>query len=475
MLAASTPFPQKDTLTVIDERKLTERGLPSAVEAEQALLGQLLYDNASYHTYGMASLDERVFALGSNRRIFEILRTFILEGKAVDLLLLREHLQSSGELEHVGGMMHLLALGDNVIRQPTNAVPRYISVLREKYQLRTAMVTSQRIFDDAVDQKTSASDIIARSIMDLQELADNSADDAIQSAGQFLDTQGDPEQMFEKLATLRGINLGLYQFDEMSGGQQPGDLIIVAARPSMGKTAWACNVAWNVAVNDGKIVAFFTLEQNRNTMIRRMLASSARVEYKRIRDNKLTIQEKRLLLERRDMLAKAPLYLDDQQGLTASRIKSKCLRLKNTVGLDAVYIDQLSHVSTKDVEERGMQLREKVGLQTKIFKRMAKELNVPVTVFNQLKRSDGKGEIIPKLQDLKESGNIEEDADVVMFLHRPEYYDKTDATLRGKAQMHLAKNREGATGVVDCEYFGNIMKWEDLVSTQHSFDDYSKW
>jgi replicative DNA helicase len=214
-------------------------------------------------------------------------------------------------------------------------------------------------------------------------------------------------------------------------------------------------------VIEDKITAVFTLEQDKNTMIRRMLSIESRVQYDDVLTGSLTPHAGRMLMEQREILMNAPLYLEDQHGLTVSRIKSKCARLKRTVGLDIVFIDQLSKVSDADIYQKGMPKPERVGKQTTALKEMAQELGVPVVVFNQLKRPDGKGGNLPQLSDLKESGSLEEDADVVIFLHRPEYYDKGDENLRDKGQMILAKNREGKTDTFDCTFKGSIMRWED--------------
>jgi len=458
-----------------DERKIAERGLPAAPEMEYALLGAILFDNKAFLTYGLASFDERCFSLGATRSVFVSIRKHIIAGNSIDWLMLKTHYETSGRLESVGGANFFYDLSDKYVIRSV-MIPEYIAVLKEKYRYRMAIGVAHDITEVSFEQQMNARDLIQKSIGYLEELAEQDTDDALQPVGTYLESQGPPEQMFEQMATLRGINLGFDQWDNATGGLQPKDLIIIAARPSMGKTAWACNVAHNVSVA-GKVVAFFTLEQKRETMIRRMLSAAARVDYTTIRKNTLTPHERSLILEQREILSRAPLYLDDTPGMTCSRIRSKCQRLKAQVGqLDLILIDQLSHVNGSDLWERGMQLREVIGKQTKALKRTGQDLGAPVVVFNQLKRADGKGDILPRLTDLKESGNIEEDADLVGFLHRPEYFDRKDESLRGKAQMILAKNREGATAEIDCEYDGAIMRWKDEVATQNSFDDYAgRW
>jgi replicative DNA helicase len=303
--------------------------------------------------------------------------------------------------------------------------------------------------------------VLLRTIEDLRELAEQHPDSDLLSVGAILEAQGPPESMLERLTTLEGVKLGFDNIDANTHGLQPETLNIVAARPSMGKTAWMCKAARHSAVIEERVTAVFTLEQKKETMIRRMLSIESRVAYDDILTGSLTPHHGRMMLEQREMLLRAPLYLDDQPGLTVSRIKSKCMRLQRTKGLDIVFVDQLSKVSNADVYQKGMPKSEWVGKQSAAFKLMAQELKVPVVVFNQLKRPEGKGVVMPSLSDLKESGSLEEDADVVIFLHRPEYYDKGDENLRDKGQMILAKNREGKTDTFDCTFKGSIMRWED--------------
>lgn len=459
---------------MLDERKLIEQGLPQDTVAEKTILGALLWDNKLFYTEGADTLDESDFALSSHRTIFRAMRNFLLDGRTIDSLILRADLISNGCLDSVGGYEYLLSFEEYY---RWKHIREYVAIVREHSLRRGALLVAQRIFDEAMNGRLRTRDILEGSISTLQDAARESHSEDLQRVGDFLATQGTPEQMFDRLATYDGLKFHFDGLDELIGGLQPGDLCVVAARPSMGKTAWACNIAHNIAVKGGKTTAFFSLEQSRNAMIRRMLAAAARVDYKDIRNNDLRAQDRELLLERRAILATAPLYIDDQTGLTGSRIKSKCARLKEEHGLDIAIIDQLSKMSMADCKERDFRL--KIGEQTKGLKRMGQDLGIPVVVFNQLSRESGKrSDPRPQLSDLKESGNIEEDADVVIFLHRPEYYDKTDDSLKGKGENIVAKNREGATGIAHCTWNGRIMRWEDIVepvAQQDNFYDRGNW
>jgi replicative DNA helicase len=248
---------------------------------------------------------------------------------------------------------------------------------------------------------------------------------------------------------------------------KPGEYWVVAARPRIGKTAWMCSAAFHTSAREGKVTAAFTLEQKRQDVIRRMLSQQTRLNYRSIQQNTLTGEDKALFLEYRAILAGAPLYVEDRPGLTVSRIRSKCERLKHKEGLDIVFIDQLSHVSRADVFQKGMPKHEQVGEQSRRLKLMARELDVPVVLLNQIGRAASKRvDPTPQLEDLAESGSLEQDCDVAILLDRPEVYKKDDETLRGKGIMDVAKAREGPTKAIHCTYNANILRWEEESRTE---------
>lgn len=453
---------------------VTEQSLPSSPHAEITILGAMLVEPDTI-IEAIDILDPEDFSLDSHRRIYAAILHLSQAGHPVDIVTVGDRLRKKKELESIGGISYLASLSEGLPRKLS--IESYVRIVKDKSRLREAMSVASMLTEAASDQSEESGALIQRAQYALQSIIEDGEETQLQSVGDFFDDQGDPESMFEVMATVNGIDLGFNQLHEVTGGPQPGELWIVAARPSMGKTAWMCNVSRYAAVQAGKIPAVFTLEQKKQAAIRRMLSASARIDYKDIRRNELRRQDRALLLEHRSILSRAPLYIDDQPGLTVTRIKARCVRLKRKVGLDIVFIDQLSHVSTADCKERDFRL--KVGEQTKALKRMAQELNIPVIVFNQLSREAGKRkDFVPTLADLKESGNIEEDADVVCLLHRPEYYDKSDASLAGLGQIIVAKNREGETKTLNCVYQGRIMRWEDDTETpahQDSFYERAPW
>jgi replicative DNA helicase len=443
-------------LPPLDQYKEAQ-GLPAEIPMEVAILGAILND-PSVVSDVVAKLEESDFSLSSHQTIYRRMLEMKRDDLHIDVFTLRDRLKKKRELESVGDVEYLYRLQDSWIRNSN--VDSYVATVKDRSRLRAIISLASAASDAAVAQQDSAAMLLQRLAEGVQEQLEDADGGDLQSVGDYLDSQGDEESIFERMSTLDGIKLGFTQCDEVTGGLQGGDLIIVAARPSAGKTAWACNVARNVAFN-GLTTAFFTLEQKRKPIIRRMLSSASRVDYRDIRDANLRQHERSILLEHHRVLKKAPLYIDDTKGLTASQIAAKCSKLKRHIGLDIILIDQLSHISRGDCKERDTRL--KIGEQTQRLKRLASDLNVPVVLFNQLSRdSVGKGsDNRPRLEHLKESGNIEEDADIVILLHRPEMYNKSDESLKGVGEMIVAKNREGATKVCECLYQGRIMRWED--------------
>lgn len=437
----------------------SELPLPLSEHIEVAVLGAMLLEPSAL-VRGIDSLRLVDFALDSHRRIFAAIQHLHKANLGIDSITLQDELARRRELDAVGGASYIAFLTEGI---PRNfSIDSYILILREKAQLRGAMMLANRIQSEASDEQEGAQHLIERTIAEFRDLADNSGSNDLQQVGAYMDSQGEPERMFDLLATPNGIRFGFSQWDDMTGGAQPAELHVLAARPSMGKTAWMCNVADHTSVRDGKRVAVFSLEQPRDQIIRRMLSSSARIDARDIRRGSLRSQDRTLLLERRAMLCASALYIDDEAGMTVSRIKAKSRRLKSTLGLDLIVIDQLNHLDWSDVWQRGMQDHAAIGRQAKACKLMAQELQVPVVLLCQLNRDSAKRtDPTPKLADLAESGKIEQHADVITFLHRPEYYDKSDESLKGKGQMIVAKNREGGTGTCDCTYQARILRWED--------------
>lgn len=420
---------------------------------------------------GLAELHRSDFFYDSHQKIFGAMAALHKKQSPIDIVTVSEELRRTKQLDNIGGVPFIASLSEGLPRKLN--VDSYSRIVFEKARLRELIGQANALLDTAAEGSLNPTEITDRFQSFLLDVANKSGSNVIEHVSEFLNEKMAEEAMFETMSAAGGIAPSSSRLAEVLSGFQRGELIVVAARPSMGKTAWAAKEVYHSSVNLGLKTAGFFLEQKRKFIIRRMLALSSRTDYTRIKKNLLNQAEKRTLIERRRRILEAPLWMDDTPGLTCARINGKCTRLKHEHGLDMIYIDQLSHVDPSDVFRPGMQQREWVGKQTKALKRMAQELDVPVVIFNQLSRETGKRkDFIPVLADLKESGNIEEDADVVIFLHRPEYYDK-DPDLKGKGQQILAKNREGATATITGVYQGQYMLWEDEAPDVSDFDQQS--
>jgi replicative DNA helicase len=442
------------------------------VQTEVTVLGACLLDSVAI-TEATSKLHADDFALSSHQQIFRAIIDMRIAGSAVDIVTLMDHLARKRTLDAVGGAAYLAFLTEGIPRNPN--IEAYVAIVKEKSVRRRVVVISESAKNQGLDAGEDTREIIDQTIESLRELKEEDATGGeLVSAGQFFASLGAPEQMFDQIATPAGVDLGFSQLHEVTGGPQPGELWIVAARPSMGKTAWMANAAQACSLR-GVYSSVFSLEMPNIAILRRMLSSSSRVDYKAIRDKTLDRHARELILERRAILSEATLYLDDKPKPTLARLRDKLGRQKRKVGLDIAFVDQLSKVSRKGLP-KGMPKHEQVGELTDGMKLMAQDLEIPIIVFNQLKRPESKRDVQPPtLSDLKESGNIEEDADVVVLLHRPEYYERNNEEIKGKGQMIVAKNREGETKTCHVHYDGRIMRWEDPgahVAQQASMDGY---
>lgn len=443
---------------------------------ERTLLGATLLD-AEAITESIAKLKPEDFSLDSHRRIFRAVILTMSDG-SVDSNTLCITLRKRKELDSVGGIGYIMGLTEGI---PRNfRVEGYARIIKDESRKRQAIAELSAGIEALKDGGEDTNVVLDRAGDRVKVIREDDDDCDMQRVGDYLSSQGSEEQALSSMATTDGLKLGWSKWDEVTGGLQRGELLIVAAMASMGKTAWACNSVYHTSVIGGKVTAFFPLEQKRGSAIRRMLGSAARIDYRSIRDGKLNQYDRNILMDYRSRLSAAPLYVDDTPGMTMTRIKAKCSRLKRMMlaaghptGLDFVLIDQLSHTEDSDVRQKGMAEEAVMGRQAHAAKKIAEELNVPVALLAQMtqegaKRTDPK----PRLTDIAGSGKIKNHADIVAFLHRPWMFDKTAD--EHAAQMIIAKNREGATKEIDCVYRGNIMRWEDCgeyTDKQTSMED----
>ena len=427
---------------------LEDQPLPVSIAAETAILGAILLDNALYHA-AAAGLEGADLALDSHRRIFLSMGLLVAAGNAVDLITLAEQLQRQKELSLVGGVAYLAALTEGLPRRVS--IDDYVRIVKDKSLLRQTIAESHRVNAQAIDQSEPAVDVLADAEAGFRRIAGRVTGPGLLSIAEFVGSHYPRiDELFIQTAGLTGIPSGFARLDHLTAGFQPRELIILGARPSIGKTAVAANVAVHVAAA-GKTVAFFSLEMPTRALLDRMCCALGKVDLQAHRHGKLTQLQKELYLRALGEIAATPLYIDDQAAQSAATIEARAARLQSVQGLDLVVVDYLGLMAA---ERRGVDTREQVvaGI-SRAMKGMAKRLRVPVILLSQLNRELHKRmDKRPILSDLRESGAIEQDADLVLFLHREEYYNRDDESLAGKGELIIAKARNGPLGTVPLHY-----------------------
>lgn len=433
---------------------------------ERALLGTMLLDSGAIDV--AEHLDLSDLYIESHRTIFAAIRSLHAAGGEFDTLTLADSLRKAGRLDSVGGMSYLTDLTGHTWR--TSDVSSYIKVIKEKANERELLHLAEEI--PGAISEGNAGDVITWASERLQAIADSSSDIPLESVSAYITReQPDPQVIFDVTAKSMGLLTPWSRINSLTCGFQPGELVIIAGRPSMGKSALALNLADFVTRESRKRLAFFSLEMSMQAMLNRLYCSNAGIDIQKLRTGELTEDDKSEILYARERLAEAPLFMSDVQGLTVSRIRSKSLRLHREENVDGIIIDQLSGVSRADCKERDK--HQKVGEQSRGLKMLGQEMGCPIIALNQLTRaSTDRKDARPTLSDLKESGSLEEDADVVVFVHRPEYFDRNDEDLKGKAEIIIAKNRNGPVGTAFVNFNEPMCLWGDEappVSRQASF------
>ena len=439
-----------------------EGGLPANIDAERTILGAVLLDHKAL-TEASERLTADDFSLDSHRRIFLRMSELMSSQRAVDIVTLANELSRYKEVESVGGVAYLASLTEGLPRQPV--IEEYIRIVKDKSLLRRLMVICSTAIARAADQSETALEVLGTAEAQLQQIGEQGISSPLQTFGDFVGAAYPSlDDVFRHSARSLGLPSGLRELDALTCGFQRKDLIVVAARPSLGKTAVAISFAKKAAIELDQTVAIFSLEMSKAALLHRMVSACSTVSLTDIREGKWTDVNRRYALDAMGQIVGAPLFIDDQKGQTVQRMKAKAARLKSQTGhLDLVIIDQLNHVKPPAGSERYGQRRVETGLITRELKAMADTLDVPVMVLHQLSRENEKrDDKRPRLSDLKESGDVEQDADVVIFPHRDSYYGKsTDDAENRKAEMIVAKQRNGPTGCAECEFIGERGVWQD--------------
>lgn len=421
---------------------------PANLAAEMAILGAILLNNGHYQE-AAGRIEAFDFSLDSHRRVFARMGELITEGAQVDIVTLAEQLQRHKELSVVGGVAWLASLTEGLPRRLS--IEDYVRIVKDKSLLRQAISESYRVGVLAGDQTDSAEEVLAEAEAAFRRIAGKAITSGLISVAEYVGgNYPSIDKIFSQSVRLSGIPSGFDALDQLTAGFQPKELTILGARPSIGKTAVAGNIAVHAAMA-GKTVAFFSLEMPSKALIDRMCCARGKVDLQAHRHGRLSEIQKEHYLHALAEIIEMPLYIDDQPGQTASSIEAKAARLQTSHGLDLVVVDYLGLMAG---ERKAAENREQVvaGI-SRAMKGLAKRLNVPVLLLSQLNRELYKRvDKRPILSDLRESGAIEQDADVVLFLHREEYYDRHDASLTGKGELIIAKARNGPLGTVHLHY-----------------------
>jgi replicative DNA helicase len=439
-----------------------ERGLPASLDAERAILGAVLLDNLAYNQAAEVLRSED-FSLDSHRRIFARMSELAESGRGIDIITLSEGLAAKKELEAIGGVGYLSSLTDGVPKRAN--IEHHVKIVRDKALLRGLIHAAQAAIVQASEQSESAEEILDAAESAIFKLSDDRIGSGFLGVKEIVkDSFGSIDALYSRGQRITGLETHYADLDGMTSGLQPSELVIIAARPSMGKTAFALNIAENAAVMDKKVVGVFSLEMSREALLLRLLCSQARVDSHKLRTGFLGREDFDKLVAALGALSDAPIFIDDTPGISLHEMRAKCRRLQQTEGrLDLVIVDYLQLMSPSGMGGKRYENRtQEVSAMSRGLKALAKELRVPVVALSQLSRAPESrgGDHRPQLSDLRESGSIEQDADVVAFIFREEVYKQDDPDLDGLAELIIAKQRNGPTGKIELVFIKRSTRFE---------------
>jgi len=436
--------------------------LPASVEAERSILGAILLDNLSYNQ-AAEHLRPEDFSLDSHRRIFARMIDLAESSRPIDIITLVEELGRNKELQAIGDMAYVSSLLDGVPDRPS--IEHYVKIVRDKALLRGLIHAANASIARAADQSDAAEDILNDAEAAIFQLSEKRIGRGFLGIQDIVkDSFGSVDALLQRGQRITGLATHYSDLDEMTSGLQKSDLVILAARPSMGKTAFAMNIAENSAIVDGKVVAIFSLEMSREALLLRLLCSRARVDAHKMRTGSLWRDDMQRVVRAMEELASSRIFIDDTPGISLSEMRAKARRLQQSCGgLDLVVVDYLQLMSAggKRYENR----TQEVSAISRGLKALAKELHLPVIALSQLSRAPESrgGDHRPQLADLRESGSIEQDADLVMFIFREEVYKQDDPDLQGRAEIIIAKQRNGPIGRLNLAFLKQSTRFESLA------------
>jgi replicative DNA helicase len=450
---------------VVPDRQLAQLRIPPhSIEGESSVLGGLLLDNNAWDRVSDV-VQEGDFYRYEHKLVFGAIGSLINSSRPADVITVFEYLQSQGHGDDIGGMVYLNSLAQYV---PSAAnIRRYAEIVRDRSILRKLVTASDDIATSAFNtQGRAVSDIVDQAeqkIFNIGEQHKRNSDGFQAMETLVVKLMDRVQEMADNPNDVTGVPTGFYDLDRMTAGLQAGDLVVLAARPSMGKTALAINIAEHVALNEGLPVAVFSMEMGAAQLAVRIVGSIGRIDQSHLRTGKLTEEEWPRLAETIEKLRNISLHIDESAGLSSSDLRSSARRLSRTCGqLGLIVVDYLQLMNgSSDGENRATEL----GEISRGLKMLARELKCPVLALSQLNRSvEQRPDKRPMMSDLRESGAIEQDADIIMFIYRDEYYTKEACKEPGVAEIIIAKQRNGPTGTVKLAFLRNITKFESLAS-----------
>jgi replicative DNA helicase len=438
---------------------MLERPLPNNLEAERSVLGAVLLDNNALNA-AIENLRADDFFLDQHRRVFTQMIALSESQQAIDLITLTEELHRHGDLEAAGGAPYLASLADGLPR--VSNIEHYARIVKEKALLRNLIHATHNIQQRAFEGEDGADAVLDNAESSIFALAEDRVRVGLLPIKDIVrDNFERLEKIFREGKSITGVSSGYAELDKLTSGLQPSELLILAARPSQGKTALALNLAENIGIRAGLPVAIFSLEMSKESLLQRLLASVAQIDAHKFRTGHLSREDWSRMTEALGIISSAPLWIDDAGSISVLEIGAKARRLKRDKGLSLLIVDYLQLITARG---RFGNRQEEVSSISRALKGLAKELQIPVLVLSQLTRAPERDERGPQLSDLRESGAIEQDADVVMFIYRPDFF-KAGATPeeREATELRIAKQRNGPTDTVKFVFRSRLTRFEEAA------------
>ncbi|MFH1791137.1 MAG: replicative DNA helicase [Candidatus Omnitrophota bacterium] len=434
---------------------------PQNIEAEIAVLGSMLLERDAV-SQAIEIIDESFFYKDAHRIIYSAIVKLYDSNKAVDTITLVEELKKRNRLEEIGGVSYLTTLTASI---PTAAnIEYYAKIVKEKAILRSLISTASQIVSESYDASSNVDNLLDKAEKMIFDISSNKVESNIVSIKDVIKSSIEAiDNLYQRKEHVTGLATGFHEFDIMTAGLQPSDFIVIAGRPSMGKSALVTCMAEHIAVVEKKPIAFFSIEMSKEQLVQRLLCSHARVDYHKVRTGFLSQSDWPRLVNAAGKLSESPLYIDDTPGITVLELRAKARRLKSKYDIQLIVMDYMQLIQgPQGIENRQQEISE----ISRSIKALARELHVPVIAVSQLSRAvEQRSDKRPQLSDLRESGAIEQDADLVILLLREEYYNPTDEN-RGTAEVIVAKQRNGPVGSVKLAFIHEFTRFENLAKRE---------